>query len=70
MASNAITTFSFGMPNSLAISSIAGSFDFSAVNLSFTCNALYAVSLKERLTRIGLLSLKYLLTSPIIIGTA
>ena len=42
----------------------------SFVNLSFACNVLYAKSLTDLLTLIGLLSLRYLLISPIIIGTA
>ena len=44
--------------------------NFDTKNFSFTCKALYAISRKERLTLIELLSLKYLRISPIIIGTA
>ena len=65
---NAISSFS--TPNSFAISSILGSLPFSLLNLSLNWRALYAKSLTDLLTLIVLLSLKYLLTSPIIIGTA
>ena len=49
---------------------MVGSFEFLLISRSLTCIALYAISLRERLTRIELLSRKYLLISPIIIGTA
>ncbi|MPM66200.1 hypothetical protein SDC9_113107 [bioreactor metagenome] len=58
------------MFNALAICDTVGSLLSLFINLSLTCNALYAISLKDLLTLIELLSLKYLLISPIIIGTA
>ena len=61
---------SFSTPNSFAISSIVGSLWLSFIILSYTASVLYAKSLIDLLTLIGLLSLKYLLISPIIIGTA
>ena len=70
IASSAKTTVSLFMFKFYEISEIVGSLAFFLVNWSLTCSALYAVSLKDLLTRIVLLSLKYLLISPIIIGTA
>ena len=70
MASSAITTDSTSNSNSFAISDTVGSLEFVLINLSLTCSALYAISFNDLLTLIGLLSLRYLLISPIIIGTA
>ena len=57
-------------PSSFDISSGVGSRPSSFVSFLFAVNALAAVSRTERLTRIGLLSRRYLRSSPIIIGTA
>src|SRR5699024_9251750 len=56
--------------NSFEISSIFGSLLFSFRNLFLIFILLYLISFTYLLTLIELLSLKYLLISPIIIGTA
>src|SRR5699024_12229095 len=64
------TISEYGMSISSAISAGDGSFEVLLINSSLTFSALYAVSRSDLETLIGLLSRKYLLISPIIIGTA
>ncbi len=56
MASSASATSSFAAPSSDAISSTRGSRESFAASVSRTPSALYARSLTERLTRMGVLS--------------
>ena len=64
IASKLSATSSLSAPSFFAIASIVGSLPSSFVSFSFICIALYARSLTDLLTLIGLLSLRYLRTSP------